>query len=486
MIDMLRRILMSLDTVEGKNLRARDGPRWLSPSFDEMYKRGVRFHHDLPDDPELVVDVSPLLRGIQDSFSAAYAKTPADFTFQLQDGDILETNSTFACMLFAPVQGKVSATCFSSEQRSFYNLDGVSLSDLTSLIELMCGRMPKIKLSAMLHLLSICREYLVPELVLNELVACTLRRVLHDLDYMKDQGLELERRMRIDQVTHFMQYKAKKTPPVHFGYSARTLSTAEIDAVQIGEYYCYVRDSIVSDNNFSASWFAALVVSEKKGRYAFIRYDNIVKEVDLGSLHLILNFDNVEPKTAIPITRLNGSECVDASSIVASVTTFGSNAGDYEDKIGHFCVLRSMKRPEEKNSMTTPELFLGVFDDHTIFVLRNGCVRKRYVGCLGMYRCLLVHSLREDGEAAHHMRQTRLIVGVSSLEHRTKSASTVIKEGEYCHCITDEYEALRSTPAFSRRLVLHLGACDDGSVEVMGYDDCRIYKVRADTLRKLD
>jgi hypothetical protein len=332
-----------------------------------MLRRMLMSAEAVLDDPVVNVDVSPVVFGMMGRlYKAQGKKRHADFVIHLKDG-ALKTNRLFACTLFDVIATKLESDLVSEPHKAFYIMDDVCLHELKALIGLVCGQTKQMQQEEMLRLLSIGRQYLIPEFLINLLVSDSLQLLLETIAELKREENEMAA-VLVDQY-------APPTPlPKWFGYSKNPLNEAEKAAVKMGQHYCLLEKSAVSPFDVIA-WHGATVISEVQGREAFIRYfdedlaKTVAKKMDIGSLHLLLNFDGVTPKTVYPANRFIDDVFFRQNEIVQKYIEFDEvDVHRNADKVGHFCVRKVPVDYGDSNIV----FFLGVCDEHSIFGLKDG------------------------------------------------------------------------------------------------------------------
>jgi hypothetical protein len=401
MIDMLRRMLMSAEAVL--------------------------------DDTVVDVDVSPVVFGMMGRlYKAQGKKRHADFVIHLKDG-ALKTNRLFACTLFDVIATKLESDLVSEPHKAFYIMDDVCLHELKALIGLVCGQTKQMQQEEMLRLLSIGRQYLIPEFLINLLVSDSLQLLLETIAELKREENEM--------ATVLVDQYAPPTPlPKWFGHSKNPLNEAEIAAVKMGQHFCLLEKSAVSPFDVIA-WHGATVISEVQGRDAFIRYfdedlaKTVAKKMDIGSLHLILNFDGVTPKTVYPANRFIDDVFYRQIEIVQEYIQFDEvDVHINADKVGHFCVREVPEDDGDSNIV----LFLGVCDKHSIFALKDG----NLVNVKATY-WKIVDSIDLRYVEPNDIQYTQLIVNAVPLRsHDFSPRPTELRGGElrlgaYYGCIVD-------------------------------------------------
>jgi hypothetical protein len=401
MIDMLRRMLMSAEAVL--------------------------------DNTVVDVDVSPVVFGMMGRLYKAQEKMiHADFVIHLKDG-ALKTNRLFACTLFDVIATKLESELVSEPHKAFFIMDDVCLDELKALIGLVCGQTKQMQQEEMLRLLSIGRQYLIPEFLINLLVSDSLQLLLETIAELKREENEVAA-VLVDQY-------APPTPlPKWFGYSKNPLNEAEIAAVKMGQHYCILEKSAVSPFDVIA-WHGATVISEVQGREAFIRYFNedlaktVAKKMDIGSLHLLLNFDSVTPKTVYPANRFIDGVFFRQIEIVQEYIEFDEvDVHRNADKVGHFCVRKVPEHDVDSNIV----LFLGVCDEHSIFGLKDG-----YLVNIKATEWKIVDSIDPDCVEPNDIQYTQLIVNAVTLRSHefslrpTQLPGHELGLGAYYGCIVD-------------------------------------------------
>jgi hypothetical protein len=430
MIDMLKRILMSLDP--------------------------------LVDDPALVVNISSTLPSQVAQWRDAFEVGSHDFVINLMAGRTLTTNRKFACMLFEAIERKAEFAS-SDEERSFYNLDDVKLWELNLLIRVMCGHEALIKQSTVLRLFSIADEYQAPAPFVKALIAYPSRRVRDDLAVVKNEGGALQEEIQKERMRLYLEYPPSETVPIRFGYNEDSLNADEVRNAKVGMYYCYIPWRPTPRFHH-----AALLVDDISDGMAYVRfYDKwasktVVEKVSVESLHTLLNFDNVQPRTIFP--TLGGYKRRDL---------WPRDLVRNSPAIGHF-LIRIHPAPNELSFA----LFLGVFRNDLIFVLYDGKVILVFVRLWD-----LVESVHGE-ETEEKKEQTRLIVKAPPLPgpHKYTELDTVVSIGSHYGCTNDSQGYFYHVP----KIVLCLSKGDYSQVNVISCDHTeRVYSVNKSTLRRI-
>jgi hypothetical protein len=374
----------------------------------DMLRRVLMSLNDLTVGEEVEVNIAPAMSGMMDFLYAAHMdETFADFAIHLKDGGVLKTNRMFACMFFGAIEANVSQTALQDPQRDSYPMLDTRLCDLEALIKLMCGQTKQVKQSLILPLLPIAQKYGVPKLLFNSLVSESLRPVVDELAVLKKEKEALQFEIKEERLAHFLSFKPKTPEPIWYGYSKDKLSEEEKAGVKIGQYYCIIKEP---PEVAIKCFFAVLVVSDVNHRKVFVRYDDgsiqQVEKVDIGTFYPLVDFTDVTPKTVYPAGRnCVGMYCINMQTVIEKTTELkGSDMRAYEDKIGHFCVRSGLEETQRRVL-----LFLGVFDESSIWALSDGSLGiVRVIG--PDVRWCVVDSIKSHFASDQAVAQTRLIL----------------------------------------------------------------------------
>jgi hypothetical protein len=437
-------------------------------------------------DTKVDVDISPALGDMLGRFYRAHANgICADFVIRCRNGRVFKTNRMFACMLFDTIKAKVSQTAFSEEERKFFLMDTVYLWELKELIALMCGQRKRVNVSSMLRLLRIARRYLVPEYMLNALVASSFRLVEDQLAALEKEEAAVKDACDTTRLEYLWTVKGCEEEPTWFGYTGDDLSKADKDTVRIGYYYFYMEPSSMFQSEVCA---AALVVSEVAAdQKVFVRfYDHtigmaLIKEVELASLHFLSNLSHVKPATIYPFSRQEDDEIVNLRDVAHDIIPLIGDTGVCASKIGYFCV-RVDRRYAESNTA----LILGVRDAHSLFILRDGEVDILRIDNPADEWEVVGSILAKDDQVERLMQYTEVILHA---DPRTADLNysadypTHLEKGQYYGCTLDESGNYSRYPLSV--LLLDSDGVDSVDVCSLWTTPC-IFKVPVSALRELD
>jgi hypothetical protein len=383
-------------------------------------------------DGEVDVNISPALGDMLGRFYRAHTnELYADFVIRCRKGHVFKTNRMFACILFDTIKTKVSQAAFSEAEKRFFLMDTVHIWELKELIAVMCGQKKCVKVSLMLRLLRIARRYLVPECMLNALVASSIRLVKDQAAALQQEQAELKDEFEMDQLEHFRTVKASAGEPMLYGYTDDDLSKAGAQTATIGSYYVYTEGSV----GFRA---AALVVSEVTDQKVFVRFydgrtsDDVVKKVELASLSVLLNFSHVKPATIYPFTIREGGGSLVRGGIIPLIGDTSVCAAH----IGHFCV-----RVRVLINDSNTALILGIHDAHSLFILKDGLLDTLRIDD-PEDQWELIGSINAGDQVERLMQYTNLIVHACHPKARYPNLSddvpSQLENGQFYGCVFDE------------------------------------------------
>jgi hypothetical protein len=435
-------------------------------------------------DTKVDVDISPALGDMLGRFYKAHANgICADFVIRCRNGHVFKTNRMFACMLFDTIKAKVSQTAFSEEERKFFLMDTVHLWELKELIALMCGQRKRVNVSAMLRLLRIARRYLVPEYMLDALVASSSRLVEDQIVALEKEEVVLKDACDKARIEYLWTVEACEEEPTWFGYTGDDLSKADKDKVRIGYYYFYTEPASTFQSEVRV---AALVVSEVADQHVIIRfYDDtigmkFIKEVELASLHFLSNFSHVKPATIYPFSRQEDGKIVNLRDVAKERIPLRGDISVCASKIGYFCV-----RAERRHGESNTALILGVRDAHSIFILKDGRMDILWIDNPDEeWEVVGSISVKAD-QVERLMQYTELILHADPTPDRDYSADcpSQLEKGQYYGSTLDEFGLYSRYPL----AVLLLDSDGVDSVEVCSFwtTPC-IFNVPVSALREMD